>query len=199
MVTEIQRDPDYTDAINCLLDLLTKFVQKAKQVAGELAAEAQVDTQLEKAVDLGQQILTNFSGRNPEGIKNAVRSLIHEAEDDDVLNEYFQDIDRFLQRCLKEEGFVVTDPADHQAHELYEYGKELTAQNEKYRQSIDQIVDEFEALFTGIRDDRGNRRVMFTGKNVFEDFVTKDGRVDLWRDFRESMRDVTEDSERCPA
>ena len=59
----------------------------------------------------------------------------------------------------------------------------LTSENEKYKESIEQVGDEFEALFNAIRDDRGNRRVVLSGKKVFDDFTIEEGRFDVWRDF----------------
>ena len=187
MITEIQKDPDYTDAINFLLDLLAKYTQKAKELAqrvGEEGQQADSHTHLEKAMDLGRQILTNFSGGHDlSGVTQAIQSLLKEIENDDALEEYFSDVNRFIQRALKEEGFVMTDSADHEAHELYERGRDLTAENEKYKQSVDQIGDEFETLFNAVKDDRGNRRVVLSGKKVFDDFTTEEGRFDVWRDF----------------
>jgi len=80
----------------------------------------------------------------------------------------------------------MTDAADHEAHELYERGKQLTADNEKYKDAVDHVGDEFEALFDAVRDDRGNRRVILAGKKVFEDFTTQEGRFDVYRDFGSS-------------
>ena len=127
MVTEIQRDPDYADAINFLLDLLAKYAQKAKelaQIASEQAQQAEPNTHLEKAMDLGYQILANFAGGHDlSGVTNALQSLLKEIENDDALKDYFSDVNRFVHRALKEEGFVMTDSADHEAHELYERGR----------------------------------------------------------------------------
>jgi len=187
LITEIQKDPDYTDAINFLLDLLAKYTQKAKELAqhvGEEVEQADSNTHLEKAMDLGRQILTNFAGGHGlSDITQAVQSLLTEIENDDTLKEYFNDVNRFVRRALKEEGFVMTDSADHEAHEIYERGRELTAENEKYKESVDQIGEEFDILFNAIKEDRGNRRIMLSGKKVFDDFTTEEGRFDVWRDF----------------
>lgn len=187
MVTDIQKDPDYTDAVNFLLDLLAKYTQKAKETvqnASEEAQQAEPNTHLEKAMDLGQQILTNYAGGHDlSGITRALQSLLQEIENDDTLKEYFHDVNRFIQRALKEEGFVMTDKADHEAHELYDRGRELTTNNDKYKEAVEQVGDEFQALFDAISSDRGNRRVLLAGKKVFDDLTTEEGRFDVWRDF----------------
>jgi hypothetical protein len=186
LVTEIQKDPDYADAINFLLDLLAKYTQKAKELgqrAAEQVQQAEPSTHLEKSMDLGHQILTNFAGGHDlSGVTNALQSLLKEIENDDTLKDYFTDVNRFVQRALKEEGFVMTDSADHEAHDLYERGRDLTSENEKYKESVEQVGDEFEALFNAVRDDRGNRRVVLSGKKVFDDFTIEEGRFDVWRD-----------------
>ena len=187
MVTEIQKDPDYTDAINFLLDLLARYAEKVKELAqnvGEQVQQAEHNTHLEKAMDLACQILTNFAGGHDlSGVTNALQSLLKEIENDDALKDYFSDVNRFVQRALKEEGFIMTDSADHEAHDLYERGRNLTSKNEKYKEGTEQVGDEFEALFNAIRDDRGNRRVVLLGKKVFDDFTIEEGRFDVWRDF----------------
>ena len=186
-MTDIQQDPDYADAINFLLDLLSKYTQKAKEVAqntSSSAQEADPDTHLDKAMSLGHQILTNFAGGNDlEGITSALRSLLHEIENHGAVKDYFHDMNQFMLRALKGEGYIMTDGADHVAHDLYERGRKLTAENDKYKESVEQVGDEFEAFFSAIRDDRGNRRVVLSGKKVFEDFTVEDGRFDVWRDF----------------
>ena len=192
MVTDIQKDPDYTDSSNFLLDLLAKYSEKAKELAqnvGEQVQQADVNTHLEKAMDLCRQILINFSGgHDVSGVTNALRSLLKEIENDDTLKDYFSDISRFVQRALKEEGFIMTDSADHEAHDLYNRGRDFTSKNEKYKEYVEQVGDEIEALFNAIRDDRGNRRVILYGKKVFYDFTLEENRFDVWRDFSIHLR-----------
>jgi hypothetical protein len=187
LVVEIQKDPDYTDAINFLLDLLAKYTEKAKEAARNAADEAQnaaPNTHLEKAMDLGERILTNFAGGHDlQGITSSIQSLLNQIENDKTLKAYFRDVNRFTQRALKEEGYIMTDAADNEAHELYDRGKELTADNEKYKEAVDTVGDEFEALFNAVRDDRGNRRVILAGKKVFDDLTVLEGRLDAYRDF----------------
>ena len=187
MVTDIQKDPDYTDAVNFLLDLLAKYTQKAKETvqnAGSEAQQAEPNTHLEKAMDLGHHILTNFAGGHDlSGITDALQSLFDEIQNDDTLKDYFHDVNRFIQRALKEEGFVMTDSADNEAHDLYDRGRDLTTNNTKYKEAVEQVGDEFESLFNAISSDRGNRRVILSGKKVFEDLTTDEGRLDVWRDF----------------
>ena len=195
MIVEIQKDPDYVDAIDFLLDLFSKYSHTVKELAqrtGEEIQQADSNTHLEKALDLGHQIVTNFAGGHDlQGITNALQSLLKEIENDDALKDYFSDVDRYIQRALKEEGFVITDSADHEAHDLYERGRNLTVENEKYKENIDQVGDELEALFNAIRDDRGNRRVVLSGKKVFDDFTTEEGRFDIWHDFGMTQRKLT--------
>jgi Family of unknown function (DUF5923) len=203
LVTDIQKDPDYIDAINFLLDLLPKYTSQAKdwvQRAGDEIQQAYPNTHLEKAMDLGQQILTNFAGGYDfQGVTDASQSLFNEIENDDTLKDYFSDVNRFIQRALKEEGFVMTDSADHEAHDLYERGRELTAESDKYKESVEKAGDEFEALFNAVRDDRGNRRVVLSGKKVFDDFTTEEGQFDVWHDFGTQSEEIADCSEHCLA
>lgn len=197
-MTDIQKDPEYIDAINFLLGLLVKYAQKAKELAqraGDEAQQAVPNTHLEKALELGRQILTNFAGGHDlQDVTNALQSLLREIENDDALKDYFSDVNRFIHRALKEEGFIMTDSADHEAHELYERGRALTAENEKYKESIDRVIDEFEILLNAIRDDPGNRRVMVAGKKVFHDFTTAEGQFEVWRDFGNQFCRFTDNS-----
>jgi hypothetical protein len=202
LVTDIQKDPDYTDAVNFLLDLLAKYTQKAKETvqnANSEAQQAEPNTHLEKAMDLGHQILTNFAGGHDlSGVTDALQSLLKEIENDDTLNDYFHDVNRFIQRALKEEGYVMTDSADNEAHDLYNRGRELTTNNDKYKEAVDHVGDEFESLFNAVSSDRGNRRVILSGKKVFDDLTTEEGRFDVWRDFSTSSLKVANCS-RCRA
>ena len=188
MITDIQKDPDYTDAINFLLDLLAKYAAKAKELAEnaeEQAEEADPNNHLERAISLAHHILTNFaSGHDLSGIQSSLQNVLQQIRDDQEVERFFHDVNRFVQSALKEEGYVMSDAADQKAHELVERGRDLTAENEAYKESVEDVRDEIEALLEAVRDDRGNRRVVLAGKKVFEDFTVEDGRVDVWRDFR---------------
>jgi Family of unknown function (DUF5923) len=188
MITDIQKDPDYVDAINFLLDLLAKYASKAKELADnteEQVEDADPNKHLDNAISLGHHILTNFaSGHDLTGIQSSLQSLLDQIRSDKTIEQFFHDVNRFVQRALKEEGYVMSDAADQKAHELVERGRELTAENEEYKESVEDVGDEIEALFEAVRDDRGNRRVVLAGKKVFEDFTVDDGRLDVWRDFR---------------
>jgi Family of unknown function (DUF5923) len=136
---------------------------------------------------LGHQILVNFAGGHDlSGVGDAIQNLFKEIENDDTLKDYFHDVNRFIQRALKEEGYIMSDAADDEAHELYDRGRQLTVDNENYKEAIDNVGDEIENFFNAIRDDRGNRHVVLAGKKVFEDFTTQEGRLDVWRDFGNS-------------
>ena len=193
-MTEIQKNPEYIDAIDFLLDLLAKYTQNAKELdqrVGDEAQQAEPNTHLQNAMDIGYQILTNFAGGHDlQGISKALQSLVKEIENDDNLDSYFSDINHFIQRALKEEGFIVTDSADHEAHDLYERGRDLTTENERYKEIVSQVGDEFEAIFNAVRYDQGNRRVCLSGKKVFDDFTTEEGRFDVWRDFGKQFKDL---------
>jgi uncharacterized protein YpuA (DUF1002 family) len=187
LVTDIQKDPDYTDAINFLLDLLSKYTTKAQEITQNTTAAAQnadPNTHLEKAMDLGNSILQSFAGGHDlDPVTSALQQLLSEIENDTSLKEYFHDVNMFIQRALKEEGFVMSDSADNEAHDLYERGKKLSMDNDKYKDGVEHVGDEFEAFFNAVRDDRGNRRVILAGNKVFADLTTEDGRLDVWRDF----------------
>ena len=186
MITDIQKDPDYMDAINFLLDFLSKYAQKTKELYQNVEREVQAadpNSHLEKAISHAHSILVNLAGGHDlQGIQSALQHLF-KIRDDKEVDQFFSDVNRFVQRALKEDGFVTTDAADNEAHSLYERGRQLTAENDKYKECIEEVGDEVDALFQAIRNDRGNRRVVLSGKKVFEDFTIEDGRLDVWKDF----------------
>jgi len=175
------------DAINFLLDLLTKYARKAKELAQNAQQEVQAaepNNHLEMAISHAHTIVINFAGgQDLQGIQSGLEQLFNEIWEDKEVEKFFSDVNRFIQRALKEEGFVMTDAADNEAHSLYERGRQLTTENDKYKECVEEVGDEFGALFESIRNDRGNRRVILSGKKVFEDFTVEDGSLDVWKDF----------------
>ena len=175
------------DAIDFLLDLLTKYAPKAKELAQNAQQEIQAagpNNHLEKAISHAHTILINFAGGHDlQGIQSGLQHLFNEIWEDEEIKRFFLDVDHFIHRALKEEGFIMTDAADDEAHSLYGRGRQLTTENNKYKECVEEVVDEVEALFESIRNDRGNRRVVLSGKKVFEDFTIEDGSLDVWKDF----------------
>ncbi|BFZ60980.1 hypothetical protein YB2330_002037 [Saitoella coloradoensis] len=190
MVLDIQKSPEYTDSIDFLLELLKKYSQKLKEAGNEAvdsASSAETNSHFDIALQKAHAILLNFAqGNDGATVKDAAKKVVEDVSSDDELSEFFDDIGDYLQRLLRKEGYVMTDAADHEAHDLYERGQKL-ATKEQYKHDMDNLLEEVTSFFDSIRTDKTSRRVVELGVKCWEDVaMNKHGRPvfkkRVWRD-----------------
>nr|POE76723.1 uncharacterized protein c32a11.02c [Quercus suber] len=67
-----------------------------------------------------------------------------DADQDPELKRWFTDMDRFIRKCLKEQGYILEDQCNDRWDDLYKHGHFLL--RERYRAHTDRITDEFKFI-----------------------------------------------------
>lgn len=78
---------------------MTKDASKQTQVKEDDDA-AQAQTLLKEIIE------TLANGKSLDDIKNALDRLVKDVENDERLKNYFKDLGSFVERLLKDEGYV---------------------------------------------------------------------------------------------
>lgn len=130
---------------------------------------------------------------------DAINQIYRDADQDPELRGWFTDVDRFVRKCLKEQGYVLQDQSTDEYNQLYDRGHFLL--RERYRNHTDRVTDlakfyssEFEKdplnrafgdsmnkLFTDLGNDEN-------GKPTFKPHLVKDLTDVLFPYFFENVR-----------
>lgn len=160
MVVEIQSHEDYQEAIDTLLYLAETYAGHSKNLtkqANNTVSTAREDNHLQSAEKLFRTILERFANNtSSEDLFESINDIYRDADQDPQLRNWFKEVDAYIRRCLKEQGFILTDAANDQYNDLYERGRFLL--RDRYRTHTDRIVDEFKFLGDQFAQDPQNNR-----------------------------------------
>ncbi|KAF2773116.1 hypothetical protein EJ03DRAFT_286851 [Teratosphaeria nubilosa] len=171
MVVEIQGHQDYRQAIDTLLRLAEEYTGHTKNVAGQSqdavkGAHDQDSLQIAEA-DL-KTLLERFANSTSfDDLFDSVNQIYRDSDDDPELKGWFRDIDRYIRRCLQEQGYILEDDSNEQWNRLYDRGNFLL--REKYRGHTDRIVDELKFLAGEFDRDPQNKAFADAMNKLFQD------------------------------
>lgn len=205
MIVEVQGHQDYMEAIETLISLLTEYSGHAKTLATQGAGTvkgAHGDSHLNTAEQSLKILIERFSNNtSADDLIDAVNDIYRDAEKDPELREWFRSLNTYVQRCLKEQGYILQPDSNHQWDKLYDHGNFLL--RNRYRDHTDRLMDEAKFLGEQFQHDPDNRRFsdaiekLFldlgndeSGKPVFKKHLIKDISQVILPDIFESIRYV---------
>jgi hypothetical protein len=144
MVVEIQRHEDYQDAIDSLISISEEYVQHSKTVAKSTHREIKRsadDTNLQKAQIELKTLLENFAdGTSMDDMFDALDNLIADANNDEEFSNWVKAVDRFVRKCLREDGYIVKDESTEEWNALSDQGNYFL--NERYKDHTNRLTEE---------------------------------------------------------
>jgi Family of unknown function (DUF5923)/Protein of unknown function (DUF4449) len=100
----------------------------------------------------------------------SINNIYRDADRDPELKEWFKSIDKYVRRCLQEQGYVLQDESTDEWNALYDRGHFLL--RERYRDHTDRILDEFKFLGDQFDQDRQNKAFAAAIQKLFQDLGT---------------------------
>jgi len=178
-INDIQKDPDFNETVEFLLELMQRYIRQIKEVAvGQLEeakdkGEIKENEAFDQSIEKGKQILVRFSnGKSLDGMTEAFKSVVNDVQNDSDLSAFYTDVVDFINRALTDKDYITSDSADHEAHRLYDRARDLfNGKPNEYRPHLDNLFDEIRAYAEAVRRDKANARVLETGKKVWSDLV----------------------------
>lgn len=79
-----------------------------------------------------------------DDLTDAVNQIYRDAEQDPELKSWFSNMNKFVRRCLKEQGYILQDDSNAEWNKLYDHGQFLL--RDRYRDHTNRIVDEFKFI-----------------------------------------------------
>ncbi|TLD05336.1 uncharacterized protein PgNI_09469 [Pyricularia grisea] len=188
MLIECQQHPEYQAAIHTLLDLASEYGYHAKALgmdSSDAARDARASNLGQAERDLKTLIERFANGTSTDDLWNAIGQIYRDADQDPELRNWLKRCNRYIRRCLEEQGYVIDESSTEEWDQLYDEGSYLL--RDKYKLHVDRILDEVKFLFSEFDKDPLNRSFreaimkLFTdlgndenGKPVFKKHLVKD-------------------------
>jgi len=97
----------------------------------------------------------------------AINDVYRDADRDPELKNFFKSFDRYIRRCLQEQGFVLQDAATEEWNQLYDKGNFLL--RDRYRDHTDRVLDEFKFFGEQFDKDPQNKAFGESMQRLFND------------------------------
>ncbi|KAF2161296.1 hypothetical protein M409DRAFT_28335 [Zasmidium cellare ATCC 36951] len=171
MVVEIQGHEDYQQAIETLLRLAEEYTGHTKNVAsqsqGAVKGARNQDSLSTAEADL-RILLERFANSTSfDDLFDAINQIYTDADRDPELRRFFTDSDRYIRKCLQEQGYILQEESNEEWNRLYDRGNFLL--RERYRDHTDRIVDEVKFLAEQFDQDPQNKAFAQSMDKLFKD------------------------------
>ncbi|KAF2087834.1 hypothetical protein K490DRAFT_73335 [Saccharata proteae CBS 121410] len=148
MVVEIQGHQDYMRAVDTLLRLAEEYTGHSKNLTQQgtgAVKGAHADESLNVAeADLKTLIERFANSTSSDDLFESINVVYRDAEKDPELKGWFKHVDQYIRRCLKEQGYIMTDASTEEWNRIYDQGHFLL--RDRYRNHTDRIADEFKFM-----------------------------------------------------
>jgi hypothetical protein len=129
-------------------------------------------------VNSNREALTNLkalverfaNSTSTDDLFESINNIYRDADRDPQLKEWFKSIDKYVRRCLQEQGYVLQDESTDEWNALYDRGHFLL--RERYRDHTDRILDEFKFLGDQFDQDPQNKAFSLAIQKLFRDLGT---------------------------
>lgn len=157
IVSDIQQNPEYSDAIDTLFSIARKYAKlaasKVKEAAEKSTADADANEAAEDAASLFKQIVETFTGPLDDVLRTADK-VIKDLKDDDQIRQLVDDAEQFLDRAIHDEGYAVSSKAQRRAEELYDQAQDLVKKNAEWKKDIDALTTELNKAAENAANDK---------------------------------------------
>ena len=98
---------------------------------------------------------------------DSINAVYRDADKDPELKGWFKSVDRYVRKCLKEQGFIMQDAATEEWNQLSDKGNFLL--RDRYRDHTNHVLDEFKFFGQQFDEDAQNKRFATSMNKLFTD------------------------------
>ncbi|KAK9467998.1 hypothetical protein V1512DRAFT_124806 [Lipomyces arxii] len=176
MVVEIQGHQNYQNAIDSLLELAENYSGYTNTQANKTAGKAKKlgeNDHLQQTQSNLKLLIERFANNSSlDDLIAVFNDLYADASNDSTLMGWFQTLDTYIRKVLKQKGFILTDAATDEFHELSYRGKEIFSNN--YKDYGPRFTDEFNYLMSQFANDPLNKDFGNSMTTMFNDLGTNE-------------------------
>ena len=115
-----------------------------------------------------KELLERFANSTSfDDFTDSINQIYRDAEADPELKGWFKDMDKFIRRCLQEQGYVIEERSNEDWRALYDKGNYLL--REKYKTHVDRVFDEVKFLAGEFDKDPENKAFATSMDKLFKD------------------------------
>jgi hypothetical protein len=145
--------------------------------------------QVKPALTPMKTMLERFAnGTSSEDFFDALNQIYRDADKDEELRQWFKNVDSYIRRCLREQGYIIQPIANDDFNTLYDHGRYLL--REKYRTHTDRVLDEIKFFGKQFDEDEQNRAFADSVQKLFHDLGQDEGGKTTFKPHL--LKDVTE-------
>lgn len=116
----------------------------------------------------GKTLLERFANHtSADDLMEAINDVYRDADRDPELKSWFQHMNRYVRKCLKEQGYIMTDGATQEWNQLNDRGQFLL--RDRYRDHTNRIIDEAKFFAEQFDHDPMNKRFANSMQKLFND------------------------------
>ncbi|KAH8668267.1 hypothetical protein BGZ60DRAFT_487882 [Tricladium varicosporioides] len=171
LIVEVQGHPDYQQAINTLLDLAEQYAGHASNVGQQSTGTvkgAHTDSSLKTAEANLKTLIERFANStSTDDLFDSINTIYRDADKDPELKSWFKNMNGYIRKCLKQQGYIMEDRATGEWNQLYDHGNFLL--RDRYRNHTDRILDEVKFLADQFDQDPQNKRFGESLQKLFTD------------------------------
>lgn len=171
MVVEIQGHADYQEAVDTLLRLAESYRGHARTAAGEGKSQvsgAHDDDHLQTAENQLKTLIERFANYTSlDDMIDSINDIYRDADKDPELRSWFRQMDSYIRRCLKTQGYILTDDADREWNVLHDNGHFLL--RERYRDHTDRVMNETKFIIDQFAQDPDSKALGNSLRKLFND------------------------------
>ncbi|KAF8512805.1 hypothetical protein JB92DRAFT_2926409 [Gautieria morchelliformis] len=178
VLAEAQKEPAYRSALQTLMYLLSKYIEKVKTAVSAVSSMStstttvptsiiDADPHLKRALtDLRIVLERLASGRSLSPlimhVEHTLRDVTNASspEFQNDLDRFFEDLRSAIERGLGEPGFATSEEGRQMIQKLFERGQALMQSNELWSAEAKKVLDEVDEFIHALASDRTTRRVI---------------------------------------
>ncbi|KKY23932.1 hypothetical protein UCRPC4_g02745 [Phaeomoniella chlamydospora] len=192
MIVEIQGHSDYQQAIETLLSLAEEYGGHGKTVAQQgtgTVKGAHDDNSLQIAeADLKTLIERFANSTSTDDLWESINNIYKDADRDPELKNWFKSLDKYVRKCLQEQGFIMRDEANEEWNALYDKGNYLL--RDRYREHTNRVLDEIKFLGDQFDQDPQNKAFAQSVQKLFQNLGNDENGKPIFK--KHLLKDVTE-------
>lgn len=192
MVVEIQGHPDYQQAIDTLLSLAENYHGHARTAVGEGRSQvvgAHEDDHLQMAENQLKTLIERFANYTSlDDMIDSINDIYRDSDRDPELKSWFRQMDSYIRRCLKTQGYILTDDADREWNSLNDDGHFLL--RERYRDHTDRLMNETKFIIDQFAQDPDSKALGNSLQKLFNDLGTDENGKPKFK--KHLVKDITQ-------
>ena len=98
---------------------------------------------------------------------DSLNQIYRDADKDPELKTWFKSVDKFIRKCLQEQGFILQDASNDEWNQIYDKGQFLL--RDRYRDHTDRILDEVKFFGNQFDADPQNKAFADSMNRLFND------------------------------